>query len=386
MGKKKQRQGHYCKICGEHKSNEKFTGKRHAKHVCKSCASLPQERKNELQRITRLDKIAVKYPRSKDDWNLLEKYSKDNKYPEAKEFAQMILGINSGQDQDIEDIDDWDEDMDDLFFEIPPSPFSEVDEDLKNELSFDIYEVVEDFILRKGYIPELKDKLKIVDEICSDLSLGFGYDIIPDDELGNLFDTILKDIVDRLEKEGIKPVSYYESLLVMETERLQLRKFVKDDLTEFHSFMQKPEVTYAWEHAFTKTDTRKWLNKQLSRYRKDGYGCYAVILKETGKMIGMAGLMKSDIEGKEVVELGYIFDNAYWGQGYCIEAVKGCVNYAFHHLKLDKLYCSIRPNNLASIRIAEKIGMIRVGEHIVIYCDKEMPHSIYVLENSGLRI
>ena len=47
----KKRQGHYCKICGEHKANEKFSGKGHAAHICKSCASLPIERKNELQRI-----------------------------------------------------------------------------------------------------------------------------------------------------------------------------------------------------------------------------------------------------------------------------------------------------------------------------------------------
>jgi ribosome-binding protein aMBF1 (putative translation factor) len=94
---KKRRQGHYCKICGEHKANEKFSGKGHSMHVCRECASLPQERKNELQYINRIERIAEKYPRSREDWNLLEKYAKNKKYPEAGEFARMILGMSGKQ-------------------------------------------------------------------------------------------------------------------------------------------------------------------------------------------------------------------------------------------------------------------------------------------------
>ncbi len=91
---KKKRQGHYCKICGEWKANEKFTGKGHAAHICKSCDALPQEKKNELQILNRLANIAGKYPRSKADWELLRKYANDTKYPEIKEFAQLVLSGN----------------------------------------------------------------------------------------------------------------------------------------------------------------------------------------------------------------------------------------------------------------------------------------------------
>ena len=91
---KKKRQGHYCKICGAHKANEKFSGKGHAVHICRECASLPQEKKNELQSINRIERIAGKYPRSKEDWNLLEKCAKSTKYPEVSEFAQKILEMS----------------------------------------------------------------------------------------------------------------------------------------------------------------------------------------------------------------------------------------------------------------------------------------------------
>ena len=89
---KKKLPGHYCRICGERKSNESFTGKGHAKHICKECDALPQERKNELQALNRLASAGMKYPRTRQDWDLLEKYAKSNKYPEAQDFARSMLG------------------------------------------------------------------------------------------------------------------------------------------------------------------------------------------------------------------------------------------------------------------------------------------------------
>jgi len=91
---KKKLPGHYCRICGERKSNESFSGKGHVKHICKECDALPQERKNELQILNRLASAAMKYPRKRQDWELLEKYAKNKRYPEAMEFAQSVLGWN----------------------------------------------------------------------------------------------------------------------------------------------------------------------------------------------------------------------------------------------------------------------------------------------------
>ena len=97
--------GHYCKICGERKANEKFSGKGHTAHICKECSALPQERKNELQLLNRLASAAMKYPRSRQDWELLEKYAKSRKYPEARKFAQSVLEVNRSQPE-IEPDDD----------------------------------------------------------------------------------------------------------------------------------------------------------------------------------------------------------------------------------------------------------------------------------------
>ena len=87
----KRRQGHYCRICGEWKANEKFSGKGHAAHICRECAALPLSRRNELQRIGRVESIASKLRLTKEEWELLEKYAKSTTYPELKAYAATVL-------------------------------------------------------------------------------------------------------------------------------------------------------------------------------------------------------------------------------------------------------------------------------------------------------
>ena len=104
---------------------------------------------------------------------------------------------------------------------------------------------------------------------------------------------------------------------------------------------------------------------------------------ESGTLIGQAGLVKSTINGNEAVELGYILDNAYWHHGYGTEAAHACLEYAFGELALKTVCCSIRPENVASIRVTEKLGMTPCGKHTVIYNEKEMPHLIYELKTGN---
>ena len=168
----------------------------------------------------------------------------------------------------------------------------------------------------------------------------------------------------------------------METERLLIRRITRKDMDALLAIMGKPEVMYAWEHGFTKKDVRKWINRQLTRYRKDGFGYFAVILKESGALIGQAGLMNSTLNGNETVELGYILDNTYWHNGYGTEAARACLEYAFGELELKTVCCSIRPENVASIRVVVRLGMTLCDNHTIIYNEKEMPHQIYVATNS----
>ena len=142
----------------------------------------------------------------------------------------------------------------------------------------------------------------------------------------------------------------------METERLVIRRLTMQDTEALLAIMGKPEVMYAWEHGFTHADVVQWIERQLARYRDDGYGYFALELKGEGKVIGQAGLMKTAINGREAVELGYILDDSYWHRGYAVEAARECLRYASADLGLAEVYCSIRPQNTASIRHLPRQG------------------------------
>lgn len=72
-----------------------------------------------------------------------------------------------------------------------------------------------------------------------------------------------------------------------------------------------------------------------------------------------------------------------WGQGYAIEASRACVDLAFQRFDIDKLYATIRPENVVSVNVAVKLRMRKVGDYVKTYRDKEMPHDIYTLDRVG---
>jgi RimJ/RimL family protein N-acetyltransferase len=169
----------------------------------------------------------------------------------------------------------------------------------------------------------------------------------------------------------------------LETERLSIRPFQDNDLPVIHRILSKPEVMYAWEHGFSMEETRKWLNTQQTRYQTNGTGEQAVFLKSTGTLIGAAGLLENEIDGKQVKEIGYLLDDSVWGNGYATEAAKAFVDLAFHKMGVDKLYVTIRPNNLPSIKVVERLGFKKIGEYTKVYNGIEMPHLIYILEKKS---
>ena len=374
MAKKKKQQGHYCRICGEYKANEKFSGRGHARHICKECQSLPEDVKADMVRCNEVERAAFKYPMSRQDWELLEKYAKKYKDKESGQFAQDMLDMKRGNHTPDEDMEE-DDALIEGIYEEESIPFAELGDDIRYQLEELLADNINEFMIHKDYIPEGK--------VLKETRNTFFIKVIPDAAYDSLVEETINRLVKEWEEDGFEIKTFSTSLVVMETERLLIRRITRKDMAALFAIMGKPEVMYAWEHGFTKKDVRKWINRQLTRYRKDGFGYFAVILKESGNLIGQAGLMKSIINGNEAVELGYILDNAYWHNGYGTEAARACLEYAFEELGLKTVCCSIRPENVASIRVAERLGMTLCGSHTVIYNEKEMPHLIYELKTEN---
>ena len=95
--------GHYCKVCGEYKASEKFSGKGYAAHICKSCASLPPEKRSEQMTINRI--INLPWRLSKEQLSWLKNRAKD-KRPKVRELAQEQLEMRFPSRQEPEDFED----------------------------------------------------------------------------------------------------------------------------------------------------------------------------------------------------------------------------------------------------------------------------------------
>lgn len=169
---------------------------------------------------------------------------------------------------------------------------------------------------------------------------------------------------------------------IIQTERLYLRKMTYDDLDALKLILMDSEVMYAYEHAFSEQETLEWLNRQLSRYIEYGnYGLWAVILKDNNQMIGQCGLTMQPYNDSFIMEIGYLFQKAYWHKGYATEAAIACKNYAFNTLNQKEVYSIIRDTNVASQNVALRNGMTAVATFIKRYYNIDMPHIVYKVSN-----
>jgi len=152
----------------------------------------------------------------------------------------------------------------------------------------------------------------------------------------------------------------------LETKRLRLRLFTHDDLQIMFSLGSDPDVIeYADTPCKDLEEAKQRLEQgPLADYQKYGYGRFAVELKETGKVIGFCGIKY--LPEIDLPEVGYRYLKEYWGRGIGTEAAKASVEFARQDLKIKKLIALIVPENTASIRVAEKLGMKR-GPLIHIY-------------------
>lgn len=164
---------------------------------------------------------------------------------------------------------------------------------------------------------------------------------------------------------------------IFETPRLLLRELEQSDFADLCSLLQDQDVMYAYEHAFDTQEVVQWLQTQLQRYKKDGFGLWAVILKQTGMFIGQAGITIQELPTGYEPEIGYLLKKEYWHCGYATEAARGCMEYAFSVLALDRICCIIRDNNLPSQRVAMRCGMVQKGRFIKHYYGMDMPHLIF---------
>ena len=165
----------------------------------------------------------------------------------------------------------------------------------------------------------------------------------------------------------------------LETDRLYRREMTQADDPALCAILQDEEVMYADEGAFSDAEVQAWLDRQLARYGQyqHRYGLWAVVLKENDQMIGQCGLTIQDWKDTQVLEIGYLFQKAWWHRGYATEAAQACKAYAFDVLQADSVCSIIRDTNRASQAVALRNGMTAGDTWTKHYRGVDMPHIRY---------
>ena len=171
--------------------------------------------------------------------------------------------------------------------------------------------------------------------------------------------------------------------MILETERLALRRLEETDLDALAAILRDPQVMYAYEHGFSMEEVQQWLDRQLERYAEYGFGLWAVIEKASGTLIGQCGITMQDWNGRNVPEIGYHLRRDKWHQGFAIEAAEACRDYAFTVLGLQEVYSIIRDNNLPSQRVALRNGMAVRGSFMKYYHGMSMLHLVFSVRRAG---
>ena len=151
-----------------------------------------------------------------------------------------------------------------------------------------------------------------------------------------------------------------ESTLIS-TERLDVRPLRQADLGTILDLYADPDaMRWAGGPTIDVEEGERRLQRLIDHQEEYGFSLWAVVERESGSVIGDCGLIHYAFKGPEI-ELGYRLKVPYWGRGYATEAARAVLAHGFEEVGLDRIVAVTHPDNVASQRVLEKIGMRREG-------------------------
>lgn len=148
------------------------------------------------------------------------------------------------------------------------------------------------------------------------------------------------------------------------TERLFLREMVPADFSSLYTVLADSDIMQHYPYTFDESRVRRWIDRNIGRYATDGFGLWAVCLRETGEMIGDCGLTLHNINGQVKPEIGYHIAKVHQRRGYATEAARAVRDWAFANTDFPILYSYMKATNLPSIATAKGNGMVFIEEYI----------------------
>jgi ribosomal-protein-alanine N-acetyltransferase len=164
-----------------------------------------------------------------------------------------------------------------------------------------------------------------------------------------------------------------------DSERLSYRKLKEDDVTSWLEFFKNNESLHYLGMDTSKSHldlATEWIQKQIERYTESELGHLAVIEKSTDKLVGFSGIIARELEGLSYFEIGYSFKPTSWGKGYASEASQHLKKIGLELNISTKFVSIIHTENIPSMKVAEKNGMVPLfetkytGIDVVVFGDK----------------
>ena len=141
------------------------------------------------------------------------------------------------------------------------------------------------------------------------------------------------------------------------TERLVFREMTEADLEPMAALLGDPEVMAYYAHPKDRAGALEWIRWNRRLYQEHGFGLWIIELRETGEFVGDCGLTPQEVGGITEIEVGYHVRHSLQRKGYATEAAAACRDFAREELGLSRLIAIIHPENVASQRVAEHIGL-----------------------------
>lgn len=147
-----------------------------------------------------------------------------------------------------------------------------------------------------------------------------------------------------------------EAWTILETNRCIIRETIVEDVDEFYRIYAEPSITYYMDALYPEPEKERAYAKEYIEkiYGFYGYGMWSVVNKETGKVMGRAGL--SWREGYDIPELGFMIEVAYQRQGFAEEVCRAILEYGREELGFDAIQTLVKEENTASVNLCKKLG------------------------------
>ena len=150
---------------------------------------------------------------------------------------------------------------------------------------------------------------------------------------------------------------------------------VIEDLDFIAGMLADPEVMRFYPHCYSRQEAEHWVQGVLDGYDRCGHSFFLVTDRQTREPRGQVGLLSPHVDGVEEFEIGYMIHQPFWRQGIATEATIATRDYALAELGKQRLISLIRPINIPSQGVAEKVGM--TVEKTTFY--KEIEHLVFSL-------